>query len=213
MTKWEIHGQGLTVCNCNYGCPCQFNAMPTNGTCEAILSHHIHNGHFGDVILDGLTVAMMVKWPGAIHEGNGEAQIIIDARATPEQRVALETILSGGETDEMATMWWVFNAMAPNKHETIYRDLSFEVDQAARTGRVVADGTFEMTSEPIRNPVTGAEHRARIDLTHGFEYRLAEMGSGTIHATGAIDLPNSNGSYAQLNEIHLSNSGQIVEAA
>jgi hypothetical protein len=213
MTPWEIHGQGLTNCNCAYGCPCQFNAPPTDGTCEAILSHEIHRGHFGDVKLDGLRVAIAVKWPGPIHQGNGEMQIIIDARATAAQRAALETILTGGETDEMATMWWVFSAMSPTKHETLFRDISFEVDQDARTGRVAAEGVFEMTAEPIRNPVTGAEHRARIDLTHGFEYRLAEMGSGTIRTSGMIKLPKNSGTYAQFNEIHLSNSGLLNAAA
>lgn len=213
MTPWEIHGQGLTNCNCDYGCPCQFNARPTDGTCEAIASHEIHRGHFGDVTLDGLLVALVVKWPGAIHEGNGERQIIIDARATPEQRASLETIMSGGETEEMATMWWVFNAMSSNKHETIFRDISFEVDQEARTGRVVVDGVLELTAEPIRNPVTGAAHRARIDLPHGFEYRLAEMGSGTTVTSGVMDLKKNTGTYAQFNEIHLSNSGLIAAVA
>ena len=35
MIPWEIHAIQVTNCNCDYGCPCQFNALPTYGTCEA----------------------------------------------------------------------------------------------------------------------------------------------------------------------------------
>jgi hypothetical protein len=63
---------------------------------------------------------------------------------------------------------------------------------------------LEAVGEPIRNPVTGAEHRVRIDLPHGFEYRLAEIGSGTTKATGAIkmDLTSSYGQFARINLSH-----------
>ena len=67
-----------------------------------------------------------------------------------------------------------------------------------------------MNAEPIKNPVTGAEHRARIDLPNGFEYKIAEMGSATTTVNGGpISLPNNNDSYAQFAEIHLCNSGVV----
>ena len=77
-----------------------------------------------------------------------------------------------------------------------------------RRARLNIPGLLESVGEPIRNPVTGAEHRARIDLPHGFEYRIAEMGSGTTRATGDIkfDLKDSYGQFAH---IHLSNKGVI----
>ena len=45
--------------------------------------------HSGDVSLDGLKFAVTVSFPGPLHEGNGEAQALIDEKATPEQREAL----------------------------------------------------------------------------------------------------------------------------
>ena len=54
MTTWEIKAKELTNCNCAYGCPCQFNALPTKGYCEAAVTVEIEEGHYGDVKLDGL---------------------------------------------------------------------------------------------------------------------------------------------------------------
>ncbi|MCZ6847445.1 MAG: DUF1326 domain-containing protein, partial [Alphaproteobacteria bacterium] len=77
-----------------------------------------------------------------------------------------------------------------------------------RTARLVVPGMIEGTMEPIRNPVTGNPHRARIDLPHGFEYTVAEVASGTAKTTGEIklDLVNSHGHLA---ELHLTDSGVV----
>src|SRR5690349_20137383 len=75
MTPWEIEGRELVNCNCSYGCPGQFNALPTHGFCEAVGGFTIDKGHFGSTRLDGLTVAIAFHWPGPIHEGQGKAQI------------------------------------------------------------------------------------------------------------------------------------------
>ena len=56
---------------------------------------------------------------------------------------------------------------------------------------------------------SGGKHRARIDLPHGFEYRIAEMGSASTKATAAIALPGLENSYGQFAHIHLSNKGVV----
>jgi hypothetical protein len=208
-TEWHVKATGLANCNCAYGCPCQFNALPTHGDCRAAIAYGIEEGHFADVKLDGLRAVLLVSWPGAIHEGNGTMQVVIDERADARQREALLKILTGQETDDMATVWWVLAAMSPNKLEPLFQPIEYEVDVDARRGHFRVPGIVETVGEPIRNPVTGAEHRARIDLPHGFEYRLAEMGSGTTRATAAIALPGLENSYAQFAHIHLSNKGVV----
>lgn len=209
-TEWRIRGTELVNCNCAYGCPCQFNALPTHGDCRAAAAYQIDEGHFGEVRLDGLRAVMMGSWPGPIHQGQGTMQFVIDERASPAQREALLKILTGQDTDEMATMWWVFSAMAPNKLEPLFAPIEYEVDVEARRGRFRVPGIIETTAEPIRNPVTGAEHRARIDLPHGFEYRLAEVACGTTRATGAVAMPGLESSYAQFARLHLSNRGVVA---
>ena len=213
MTSWEIRGRELANCNCSYACPCQFNARPTDGTCQAAVGYQIDQGHYGDVRLDGLRTAATYKWPGAVHEGNGEMQLIIDERASPEQREALHKIMTGQDTNEMATMWWVFSAMCPTQHETLFKPIEMEVDVQGRRGRVVVRDVFKTTAEPIKNPVTGADHRVRIDLPHGFEYSIAEIGAGTTHSQGLIELDRTRDSYAQFAELHLTNEGVVRAAA
>ena len=56
MTPWTVKATEFVNCNCAYGCPCQFNALPTHGLCEAIGAYDIVEGHHGDVRLDGLKV-------------------------------------------------------------------------------------------------------------------------------------------------------------
>jgi len=207
-THWQIKGRELVNCNCAYGCPCQFNALPTHGNCRAVIAYQIDKGHFGEIRLDGLRAALILSWPGPIHEGNGTMQAIVDERADARQREALRKIIHGEDTVEMATMWWVYSKMSPNKLETLYKPIEFEMNTEKRTGRMSIPGFAEMTGEPIHNPVTGAEHRARIDLPHGFEYTIAEMGSASSSVKGpmAMELESSYGQFA---ELHLSEKGVI----
>ena len=207
-TSWRIEARELANCNCAYGCPCQFNALPTHGNCRAVIAYQIDHGNYGDVPLDGLRAALIASWPGPIHEGKGTMQVIVDERADPRQREALRKIIHGEDTEQMATMWWVYSAMAPTKLATLYKPIDFQVDIEKRTGHMSIPGIAEMSAEPIRNPVTGAEHRARINLPHGFEYIIAEMGSASSSVKGPIAMELKN-SYGQFAELHLSGSGVI----
>ena len=81
-TKWMIRGREFGHCNCAYGCPCQFNALPTYGDCKAVVGMQIDEGYHGSTRLDGLRTTLVLAWPGPIHEGNGQASIIIDRRAS-----------------------------------------------------------------------------------------------------------------------------------
>jgi hypothetical protein len=83
-----------------------------------------------------MRAALIVSWPGPIHEGNGTMQVIIDERADASQRDALRKIIHGEDTKEMATMWWIFSAMSPNKLETLYKPIDLQVDVSKRKGRM-----------------------------------------------------------------------------
>jgi hypothetical protein len=207
-TQWMIKGREFVNCNCSYGCPCQFNALPTHGDCKAIASFEITEGHYGNTRLDGLKAVAVLAWPGPIHEGKGEALIIVDERANPTQRDAMLRILSGQDTEPGATVWQVFSTTLEKVHEPLFKPIDFVVDVEARTARVLVPGLIEGRGEPIRNPVTGAVHRARIDLPQGFEYSIAEIGRGWSKASGPIKLDLSD-SYGQFADLHLCQSGIV----
>jgi hypothetical protein len=209
--EWSVKGREFANCNCSYGCPCQFNALPTHGFCEAAVGFQFDEGHFGDVRLDGLRAGAIYQWPGPVHLGNGAMQLIIDERADARQRDALTKIMSGQETNDGATMWWVFAAMCSTQHPPLFLPIKLEIDVDGRTGHLVVQGVVESSGEPIRNPVTGLPHRARINLPNGFEYRIAEIGSGRTRASGRIELDLKD-TYAQFANIHLSHKG-VVEGA
>jgi len=76
--QWNLKGHVLVACNCDWGCPCNFNALPTAGKCEGGWTWHVDAGNVDGVTLDGLNFSVYVNWPGAIHEGNGVALILID---------------------------------------------------------------------------------------------------------------------------------------
>lgn len=208
MTPWEIEGRELINCNCSYGCPCQFNALPNKGFCEAIGAIAVDRGYYGDIRLDGLKIAMAFKWPGPIHEGRGKGQPIVDAAANEAQREALLRIMTGQDTDPFATMFAVFATTLEKAFDPIFTPIEFEVDVDARRGRVRVRDVLSIDGRPILNPVTGAEHRVRIDLPGGFEYEIAEIGSGTGRSVGnvAIELRDS---YAQFARLHLNNHGVV----
>ena len=67
---------------------------------------------------------------------------------------------------------------------------------------------LESTGSPIVGPATGDEHRAQIRIPGGMEFQLAEMGSITATATGAIAL-NLENSYAQFNRTRHTGSGVV----
>ena len=208
MIDWRIEAVTFGNCNCDLNCPCQFELDPTKGHCRGMEVGIIERGHFGDVTLDGLRYVQTYAWPGPIYEGNGEMQSIVDARADPDQRAALATLLHGGETDEAKTHWWVFHAMSSRIHETLFLPIEVEIDVAARRARASIPGVFEASGKPIVSPATGEEHRVRIDIPHGIEFEIAEVGRASTRNSAAVAL-DLDGSYGQFNRIHHTGKGVV----
>ena len=210
QVDWYIEGVEFGSCNCDYGCPCQFESLPTKGHCRGFEVVRIDKGHFGTVQLGGLCAGLLYAWPGPIYEGNGDIQAIIDERADAEQRKALASVLYGGDTNEGATHWWVYRTMSSTVHPPLFKPIEFEVNIEARTARVVIPSILESTGRPIRSPATGAEHRVRIDIPNGIEFEIAEIASATTKtmASIALDLKDT---YGQFNVLRHSGTGVVHE--
>lgn len=183
--NWRLEGEWLKNCNCAYGCPCDFNARPTQGSCKGFLGMRITKGHFESTNLDGLSFFAVVAFPGALHEGNGQLQPIIDERATAAQREALFNIMSGKNSAE-GTLFHICSLIVTTMHEPIFAPITLQFDKAARTARLVIPGVLETEVEPIKNPVTGAPHRIQVVMPEGFEHIEGEVASCNIRSAGAI---------------------------
>ena len=205
---WSIEGREFVHCNCAYGCPCQFNARPTHGDCHAVVAIDIEAGHHGDTRLDGLRIAAIASWPGAIHEGRGHVVPIVDERASPQQREALLRIMSGEDTEPGATFFQVFSTTFEKFHDPVFAPIDFDVDIDGRTAQLKVPGLIEARGGPIINPVTGDPHRARINLPEGFEYVVAEIGRGWSITSGAMQLEMQD-SHAQFAALHMNQSGLV----
>ena len=55
----------------------------------------VKKGHYGQLLLDNIAVAVVGYIPGPLIEGNWTVGLIVDERANPEQRDALTSILTG----------------------------------------------------------------------------------------------------------------------
>jgi len=206
--QWSIKGREFVHCNCAYGCPCQFNSLPTYGDCNAVACMIVEEGHHGATDLSGLRFGMIASWPGAIHEGNGEVVPIVDERATPEQREAILRIMSGEDTEPGTTLFSVFAATFKQVHDPVFANIEFDVDVNGRTAKLNVPGWIEARGEPVVNPVSGEKHRARINLPSGFEYDVCEVGRGWTETKGPIELSNSD-THAQFAKIHMTQSGVV----
>jgi hypothetical protein len=203
-TAWRIVADETGTCNCAWGCPCQFNALPTHGRCEAFMAVRIREGHYGATKLDGVTFAAAYWWPGAVHEGHGIVQLVIDERATADQRTAILNITSGKEG---CSFFEIFAAVVSKALDPLYVPITLSSDRDRRVAQLKVPGFGEFRIEPIRNPVTGEEHRALIKLPNGFEYKEAEMGNCLENYAKLGDKVISNkNSHAQFAAIDWSNA-------
>lgn len=204
-STWRIKGDEVGSCNCDWGCPCQFDALPTHGNCMAMIAYRISEGSFDGASLDGVTWAELVWWPGPIHEGDGTRQTVIDESAGPEQRRVIEELVLGKHG---GAYFEIFASVMSTELDTAYAPIEVDADRERRVGSVRIADLAESRIEPIRNPVTQEEHRVRIDLPDGFEYKQAEIGN-TVQARVSAREPLSftlENTYAQLNPFDWTNA-------
>lgn len=207
-TSWTIKAREFVHCNCAYGCPCQFNALPTHGNCEAVVALEIIEGFHGSTDLAATRIAMIAAWPGAIHEGKGQVVPIVDDSASEPQREALLRIMSGLDTVPGSTFFQVFSTTFEKVHDPVIAPIEFSLDVEGRRASLKVPEWIDARGEPITNPVTGEEHRARINLPHGFEYETCEVGRGWAKTQGPVDVQLSD-SHAQFAMLHMTESGVV----
>lgn len=202
---WRLKGEWVKNCSCDFGCPCDFLAPPSRGWCKGLLGMSVVQGHFGNVSLNGTKFFAVVDFPGPLHEGNGTCQLIINSRASPAQRDALLQIASGKHSAE-GTLFNILPLIVSKMLEPIYAPIEFKFDLRGRRALVSVPGVLVTETEPIRNPVTGAEHRIHVTMPEGFEYRDTEVCSARVSSTGGIKFEVAQG-HGSLSTVEQTPSG------
>lgn len=180
---WHIEGTYVLACNCAYGCPCNFQALPAEGWCEGVVGCAVERGSFGAVPLDGRSVFLAVKWPGAIHDGGGRAVLYIDDAASEEQREALTKIFTG----EAGGAPWAVLASTYEIDGPHFLPIEARIE--GKDTRIDIADQVRIRFQPIRNPVTGAEAFPRVVLPQGMIYKewRAVFAGGTAPERGHRD--------------------------
>jgi hypothetical protein len=174
-TRWTMKGTVLIACNCDYGCPCNFNALPSKGYCEGGWIWHVDEGSFGATPLDGLNFSVNVKWPGAIHEGNGEALILIDEKADEAQREAISALVGG----DLGGPWGILAWTWPTVHGP--KPVRFEIELNGVESRAKVGDSVDLESTTIKSPVSGAEVHPSAVLPEGIIVKRADLGASTVY--------------------------------
>ncbi|HMC26793.1 MAG TPA: DUF1326 domain-containing protein [Verrucomicrobiae bacterium] len=169
-TKWKFEADFWQACNCDYGCPCEFEAPPSKGFCQGLGVWRISKGSYGKVSLDGLSLGFAIHTPEALHKGNGTGMIFYDKKANAAQRDALKQI---GEGKAGGLPFEIFPAIISKLLEPQYVD--FQYKSKGRNSSVRAGDLVQIALEPIKNPVSGKPESIRVEHTTGFMFKTAEV--------------------------------------
>jgi hypothetical protein len=152
---WWLSGEYLENCNCEVLCPCLLGprnsrgaamARPTEGYCDVPLVFRIAQGAAGAISLAGTHVVLAVHTPGAMGEGNWRAALYLDAKASAEQRAALERIFIGKAGGVMARVAAAVSEWLPT------RVVPIEVGRDARKRWARIPDLLDIEIEGIEGP-------------------------------------------------------------
>ena len=97
-SAWQLRGDYMESCNCDYLCPCVYTnpqGETTHEHCTAALVFHLAEGRHGAQRLDGLSFALLIRSGRIMADGNWSFAVVVDAAADPAQRAALGAIAAG----------------------------------------------------------------------------------------------------------------------
>ena len=178
MESWSMKGSIFGSCNCDWGCPCNFDVAPSYGHCDGVYVFSVKEGSYGEEPLDGLNFAWGAHSPGPVHEGNVTAVLLVDDRATSAQRDALESLWRSGSA---GLPFDILNSVTSTWLDTVYAPFSIDFAQSR-----------------VKNPVTGDEEELYLDKPTGFTSKRSELGMSTVAKFACDGLSfDTSGKYAE----------------
>jgi len=136
--SWRIRGSYFESCNCDPICPCRringiYGGRSTHGICLGVLSWVIEEGTAEGADLSGLAVVLALRYSDDEPGSPWTWVLYLDARASDEQREALEGIFTGRLAGDGETHFpWVWK---PSELVAV-RPVEIEADHTQRRQRL-----------------------------------------------------------------------------
>jgi hypothetical protein len=198
-TSWNASGQYYETCSCDYVCPCILDQMavePSQGTCTFAMAFQVERGSFGPTSLEGLGFIVIGLTPEAMAKGNWSVGLIIDDRATAEQREAITAIASGAAGGPMAGLSGLIGKFLGVESAPIH------FNRSGASWSVTAASLLDMSAqgamgidpgnpEPLELSNTGHPASSRIALAHAMKSHVDALGVSWHDTSG-----KNNGQYA-----------------
>lgn len=197
--SWKANGQYYETCNCDFICPCipgQLAVSPTKAPCLFVMAFQIEHGTYGALTLDGLGFIVLGTTPEAMGKGNWSVGVIVDDRATAEQRDAIVAIAGGSAGGPMAALSPLVGKFLGAESAPIRFDRNGAswsvtagtlVDMAAQG----AMGINPNATEPLTMENTGHPAADRFTLARALRSHVDALGL-SLHDTSG----RNNGQYA-----------------
>jgi hypothetical protein len=191
--NWQLSGQYMESCNCDYLCPCIYTnpqGEVTHDHCTAALIFRIDKGQSGGTSLDGLGFALVIRSGKVMADGNWVFAGVVDAKADDAQRQALSAIVSGQVggppgmirsnlvSDFRGVEFKPIDVRIEGLKRTVSIPdiLSFEIEGVASRNRSGEPFYIDNTSHPAGRRLALA--RAKELHVQGFGLGLAMVGKG-----------------------------------
>ena len=199
---WNISGQYVETCSCDFVCPCilgQMAVRPSKGSCTFAMAMEVERGSFGDVPLNGLTFIVLGMTPEEMGKGNWSVGLVIDERATAAQRDAITAIASGAAGGPMAALSGLIGKFLGAEQAPI------RIAQDGKKFTVTAGKLVDMAGEgamgidpnatdPMYLENTGHPVSSRLAVAHASKSHVHALGLTWDDASG-----KNNGHYAPFN--------------
>lgn len=200
--SWSISGQYFETCSCDFVCPCitgQMAVRPSKGSCTFAMAMQVERGSFGKVPLEGVAFIVLGFTPAEMGKGNWSVGLVIDERATAEQRDAITAIASGAAGGPMAPLAGLIGKFLGAEQAPIRFDrtgIKFTVT-AGNLVDMAAEGAMGIdpaATEPLFIDNTGHPVSSRLALAHASKSHVHALGLTWDDAGG-----KNNGHFAPFN--------------
>jgi hypothetical protein len=198
-STWQLTGEYMESCNCNYLCPCIFTnpqAEATYDNCVAVMAFRIDHGLHGATKLDGLKFALVIRSGRIMADGNWAFACVVDEAADETQRGALSAIASG---EAGGPPGLIRTNLVSDFRGIAYKAINFTMDGLKRSVAIPDLLSFEIAGVASRN--RGGEPFYIDNTAHPANRRLALARTSHAHLHGfGLDLDlvgqGNNGHFA-----------------